>query len=62
MSKQARNKLGTSGVAKSFLRGRKVFKLYPPVFNYAQQIFQGGQKVCRGGFAPFPLVTGLCRI
>jgi len=52
MSNQARNQLGTPGVAKSFLRGAQIFQTMPDRF------FQGGEKVCRGGFAPLPPVHG----
>jgi len=60
-STQARNQLRTPRVAKSFLRGAQFFKLCPIVFNYAQRILQGGEKLCRRGFAPLrpSLVTGL---
>ena len=58
---QARNQLGIPGVAKSFLRGPKFFKLCPIVFNYAQQIFPGeARSFVGGGFAA--LVTGLLSI
>jgi len=40
---QARNQLGTSGEAKSFLRGAKFFKLCPIFLNYVQHIFPGGR-------------------
>jgi len=40
-AKQARNQLGTPGVANSFLRGPKFFNLCPTFLNYVQHIFQG---------------------
>jgi len=43
----ARNQLGTSGGAKSFLRGLNVS-------NYVQHIFPGEEKICRGLSPPAP--------
>jgi len=55
---QARNQLGTSRRAKSFLRGFKFFTLCPMDLNYVQNIFPGGSKNFLGrAFAP--LVPGL---
>ena len=63
MSKQARKQLGTPGVAKSFLRGPQIFQTVSTGFQLCPTDFSmGGKKVCRGGFAPYPLVTGLCTI
>ena len=57
MSNQALNQLGTPGVAKSFLRGPQIFQTMSIGFS------RGGEKVCRGGFAPLsPVITGLCPI
>jgi len=45
------------------MRGPKLFKLWPVVFNYAQQIFPGGAKRFAGEASPpLPVVTGLCPI
>jgi len=52
MSNQARNQLGTPGVAKSFLTGAKFFKLCPIIFNYGQQIFPWGEKKFVGEASP----------
>jgi len=47
---QARNQLGTIGVAKSFLRRAQIFKLCPMVLTYAQHVSPGGEKNFAGGF------------
>jgi len=55
---QARNQLGTPGVAKSFLRGAQLFKTMSNNFQLCPTHFSwGGEQFCRGGEAP--LVTGL---
>jgi len=50
----ARNQLGTSGVAKSFLRGTQNFQTMSNTF------FQGGEKICRGLAPPAPLWLRSC--
>jgi len=55
---QARNQLGSPGVAKSFLRAAHYFKLCPIVFYYAQHIVSGGEKNFAGNAL---LVTGLSK-
>jgi len=49
---QARNQLGTPGVAKSFLWGAKSFELCRIGLKYVQHIFTGGLKNLQGGGSP----------
>ena len=58
---QARNQLGTTGVAKSFREGPKFFKLCLIIFGYVQHIFPGGEFSKGLRFPVPPLLTGLCR-
>jgi len=53
--------LGHQTGRRVFWEGPTFFKLYPVVLNHVQHIFQGGEKFCKGGFAPPAplLVTGL---
>jgi len=56
MSNQARNQLGTPGVAKSFLRGSQSFQTMSNSFQlHATNFSRGGEKVCREASPPFPL-------
>ena len=49
---QARNQLGTPGVAKSFLRGAHIFQTMSNSFQLCPTDFsRGGKKFCRRGFA-----------
>jgi len=50
MSNQARNQLGTPGVAKSFLRRAQIFQTMSNSFQLCQTDFsRWGEKVCRCG-------------
>jgi len=49
---QIRNQLRTPGVAKNSVRGVKIFELSPIVFNYAQRLFPGEQKILQGASLP----------
>jgi len=50
---QARNQLGTPRVAKSFLRGTKIFQTMSSSLRLCPTYFSSGDKrFCRGGFAP----------
>jgi len=56
MSKQARNQLGTPGVAKSFLRGPQIFQTISTSFQLCPTYFSrggGAKRFAWGGFAPF---------
>jgi len=49
---QARNQLGTPGVAKSFVRGAQIFELCPIALKYVQHIFPRRPKNLSGTHAP----------
>ena len=52
---QARNQLGTPGLAKSFLRGAQIFQTMSNSFQLCPKCFSRVQKrFAGGGFAPLP--------
>ena len=59
MSNQARNQLGTLGVAKRFLRGTQIFHTMSNSFQLCSTDFsRGGEKVCRETSPHFPPAYG----
>ena len=60
---QARNQLGTPGVAKSFLRGAQIFQTMSNSFQLCPTDFSRGRKCLQRRLRPLsPVVTGLCPI